>query len=47
MTLSIYQPDTTINMTQVFNKEVKSLMTLNNPAIPHNGVVSNQETEAR
>ena len=32
-------------MIQGFNKDVKSLMNFNNPAIPHKGLVHNQETD--
>ena len=45
MTLNIYQSDLTTKVTQVFNKDVKSLMTFNTPDIPHKGIVRNQETD--
>ena len=35
MTLKISQPDLINKMTQVFNKDVKSLMTFNTPDIIH------------
>ena len=44
-TLNIYQPDLITNMTQVFNKYVKSLMNLNTPATTHKGIVINKETD--
>ena len=34
-TLNIYQPDLITKTTQGFNKDTKSLMTINNPATPH------------
>ena len=40
--LNIYQPDLINKMTQVFNKNVKSLMTFNILATPHKGIVRNQ-----
>ena len=42
MTLKIYQPDIITNMTQGFNKDMKSLMTFNIPDTPHKGIVCNQ-----
>ena len=47
MNLNISQPDIMNKMTQGFNGDVKSLMTFNNPATPHNGIVSNQETDTK
>ena len=47
MTLKIYQPDLINKMTQVFNEDVKSLMTLNTPATPHKWIVRNQETDTK
>ena len=47
MTLNIYQPDLTYNMTQRFNKDVKLLMTFNTPATPHKAIVCNQETDTK
>ena len=41
-TLNISQPDIINKMTQGFKGELKSLMTFNTPATPHNGIVSNQ-----
>ena len=46
-TLNIFQPDLIKNTTQVFNEDVKSLMTLNTPAAPHKGIVRNQETDTK
>ena len=46
-TLNISQPDLINKMTQGFNVEAKSLMSLNTPAIPHKGVVRNQETNTK
>ena len=40
MTLNIYQLDLINNMTQVFNKDVKSLKTFNNPDIPYKGILN-------
>ena len=42
ITLKIYQPDLSNNMTQGFNKDMKSLMTFNTPDTPHKGIVLNQ-----
>ena len=42
MTLKIYQPHLITKMTQGFNEDVKSLITLNNPDILHMGIVQNQ-----
>ena len=42
MTLNISEPYLIINMTQVFNKDVKSLTTFNTPDIPNKGIVRNQ-----
>ena len=43
-TLKISQPRLINNMTQVFNKYTKLLMTLNTSATPHQGIVHNKET---
>ena len=43
-TLNIFQPDLIKNMTQGFNKDVKSLTAFNNPATLHKIIVRNQET---
>ena len=47
MTLNIYQPDIINKMNQGFNGDVKSLMTFNTPATPHQVIVSNQETDTK
>ena len=47
ITLNIFQPDIINNMTQGFNKDVKSLMTFNTLDIPHTVIVSNQETDTK
>ena len=47
MNLKISQPDLIKNMIQVFDKDVKSLMTFNTPATPHKGVVRNQYTDTK
>ena len=47
MILKIYQPDLINNMTQVFNEDVKSLMTFNTLATTHKGIVRNQETDTK
>ena len=44
MTPKIYQLDLIIKITQVFNKDVKSLKTFNTPATPHKWFLRNQET---
>ena len=44
-TLNISQPDTINKMTQVFNGDLKSLMTFNTPYTPHKGIVSNKKTD--
>ena len=46
-TLNISQPDIINNMTEVFNEDMKSLMTFNTPDIPHNRIVSNQERDTK
>ena len=47
MNLKISQPDLIKNMIQVFDKDVKSLMTFNTPATPHKGIICNQETDTK
>ena len=47
MTLKISQPDIINKMTQGFARYLKSLMTFNTPAIPHKGIVGNQETDTK
>ena len=47
ITLNISQPYLINKMTQVFNEDVKSLMTFNTPATPHKGIVRNQETDTK
>ena len=47
MTLNIYQLDLISNMTQGFNEYMKSLMTFNTPATPHEGIVRNLETDTK
>ena len=47
MTLNISQPDLIHNINQVFNEDMKSLITFNTPATPNNGVVCNQETDTK
>ena len=42
MTLNIYQTDLITNLTQIFNKDVKSFIFFNTPATPRNGIVRNQ-----
>ena len=42
---NISQPDLINKTIQVFNKDVKSLMTFNNPATPHKDVVCNKYTD--
>ena len=34
-------------MTQLFKEDLKSLMTFNAPATPHNGIVRDQETDIK
>ena len=36
------QTDLINKMTQIFNEDVKSLMTFNTPATPHKGIVHNK-----
>ena len=45
MTLKIYQQYIITNITQGFNEDMKSIMTFNNLATPHEGIVINQETD--
>ena len=47
MTPKISQPDLIKNMIQVFDKDVKSLMTFNTPATPHKGILLNKETNTK
>ena len=47
MTPNISQLDLINYMTQGFNKDMKSLMTFNNPATPNKGVLRNQETDIK
>ena len=47
ITLKLSQPDPITNMTQEFNKYLKSLMTFNTPAKSHEGTVRNQETDTK
>ena len=47
MILKIYQPDLINNTTQYFNKDVKSLISFNNPDTPHQGIVRNKETDKK
>ena len=42
MALNISQPHIITNTTQLFNKNVKSLMKLYTPATPYKGILSNQ-----
>ena len=42
MTLKISQPDQITNMTQGFNKGLKSRISFNTPDTPHKGIVSNK-----
>ena len=44
ITFKIYQPHLIIKKTQVWNKDVKTLMIFNTPATPHKRIVRNQET---
>ena len=41
--LNIYQPHLITKMTQKFNKDIKSIITFNNPAISHKGIIHNQD----
>ena len=47
MTLNISQPDLINKMTQLFNEDVKSLMTFNTIVTPNKGIVRNQETDTK
>ena len=47
ITLNIYQLNIITNMTQVFNEDVKSIVTFNTPATPNKGIVYNQETDMK
>ena len=42
MTLTFYQPHIITKTTQLFNKEMKSFMTINTPEKPHKDIVHNQ-----
>ena len=41
MTINIYKPNLMIKMTQGFNEDMKSVMTLNNLDTPQKGIVRN------
>ena len=45
--LKISQPDLITNLTQGFNKDMKSLITFNTPDIPHKGIFRHQEIDAK
>ena len=45
--IKISQPHLILKMTQLFNKDVKSLVTGNCPATPYKGIVRNQETDPK
>ena len=47
MTHNISQPELISKINQGFNKDVKSLMTFNNPDKPHKVIVCNQETDTK
>ena len=47
ITLNISQKDLITKISQVFNENVKSLMTFNTSDIPHKRIVRNQETDTK
>ena len=47
MILKIYQTDLINKMTQLFNKDVKSLMNFNTPATAHKGIERIQEKDTK
>ena len=47
MTLNISQPHLITKMNQLFNKDVKALMTFYAPYTPHMGILRNQETNTK
>ena len=47
MTLNISQPYIIDKIIKGFNRDVKSLMTCNTPAIPYKGILRNQGTDTK